>query len=291
MSVFENSIDNLEKLIKIEADLDQIEINNIRYAGVLEKPKNQLIQWLYSNLHTGHTGTDSNHKVHQFNDLDKKITDAVKDPGITLKTQKESVNGKEYPLIHGIRVIGETNEYESIRLPCFRPNLTPGFFMFVYTENGVHLSPVKRHYIYADTPLYGIDLWAKCVNELVKKEISFSAKVLSSSDNYPRNDALVFYSSKDYLQVEQVLIKEVTENPKGIKVGSVLAKKVTDNLYTAEEPIMTNGIQQSFGEHRCNAIADAIQDHFVTSVNFKLLLKQRFVSYKINPENLSENSQ
>lgn len=110
-------------------------------------------------------------------------------------------------------------------------------------------------------------------------------------DNYPRNDALVFYSSKDYVQVEQVLIKEVTENPKGIKVGSVLAKKVTDNLYTAEEPIMTNGIQQSFDEHRCNAIADAIQDHFVTSVNFKLLLKQRFMSYKINPENLSENSQ
>ena len=105
----------------------------------------------------------------------------------------------------------------------------------------------------------------------------------------PRNDALVFYSSKDYLKVEEILTQKVQENPRKVKFGSILAKKISENLYTAEEPHMTNEIKQSFGEHRCNAIADAIQDHFITSVNFKLLLKQRLISYSINPEDLSKN--
>ena len=64
--------------------------------------------------------------------------------------------------------------------------------MFVHTNNGLHMNKVTRHYIYADTPQYAIELWSKCVNELVEKNVSFSAKVLSSSDSYPRNDALVF---------------------------------------------------------------------------------------------------
>ncbi|MDG0843983.1 T3SS effector HopA1 family protein [Staphylococcus equorum] len=290
MTILSNSIDNLEKIIKLEADLDQIEINNIRYKGVLEKPKNQLIQWLYSNLHTGNIDSYSNDFIKKLNDLDKKIIDSVEDPGIILKAQKEIVGGKEYTLIHGVRVIGKTDEHESVRLPCFRPNLTPGFFMFVHTENGIHSSPVKRHYIYADNPSYGIDLWAKCVKELVDKNVNFSAKVLSSSDSYPRNDALVFYSSDDYIKVEQILLQKVKENPKVLIDGSLLAKKVYKNLYTAEEPLMTNEIKQSFGENRCNAIADAIQDHFVTSVNFKLLLKQRLISYRINTDDLSENA-
>ncbi|MGZ9550237.1 T3SS effector HopA1 family protein [Staphylococcus epidermidis] len=291
MTVKSNSIDNLEKIIKLKADLDRIELNGLYYTGVLERPKNELIQWLYSNLHTGHIMFDEerHNSIKNLNDLNEQIITSVEDPGVSIKSQNQMVNGNNYALIHGVRVTEKSDEYNSVVLPCFRPNLTPGFFMFVHTENGIHSSPIKRHYIYADTPSYAIHLWSQCVKELVDKNINFSAKVLSSSNSYPRNDALVFYSSKDYLKVEEILNKNVQKNPRKSDFNSILAKKISENLYTAEEPYMTNEIKQSFGEHRCNAIADAIQDHFITSVNFKLLLKQRLISYSINPEDLSEN--
>ena len=74
-----------------------------------------------------------------------------------------------------------------------------------------------------------------------------------------------------------------------IKKGSQLASQLTYNLFTAEEPIQTNGIQQSFGEHRCSAIADAIQDYFITGASFKLLLKQRFIANQIDTKDVSKN--
>ncbi len=51
--------------------------------------------------------------------------------------------------------------------------------MFVHTNNGLHMNKITRHYIYADTPQYAIELWSQCVNELVEKNVRFSAKVLS----------------------------------------------------------------------------------------------------------------
>lgn len=289
MTILKNSIDSLEEIIKLKVDLDRVEINNVSYTGVLERPKNELIQWLYSNLHTGHIGFEESDFIKNLNDLNQQIITSVNDPGISVKSQNQMINGDNYALIHGVRVTEKVNAYNSVVLPCFRPNLTPGFFMFVHTENGIHSAPIKRHYVYADTSSYAINLWSKCVEELVNENIDFSAKVLSSSNSYPRNDALVFYSSKDYVKVERILTQRVQENPRKIEIGSKLARKVSENLYTAEEPYMTNEINQSFGEHRCNAVADAIQDHFVTSVNFKLLLKQRLISYSINPEDLSKN--
>ena len=96
--------------------------------------------------------------------------------------------------------------------------------MFVHTNNGLHINKVTRHYIYADTPQYAIELWSKCVNELVEKNVSFSAKILSSSDSYPRNDALVFYSSEDKDKVEKVLIEHVKKAP--IKIKKALNLRV-----------------------------------------------------------------
>ncbi|HAB0417283.1 T3SS effector HopA1 family protein [Staphylococcus capitis] len=284
-----NSIDNLENIIELRPDLDRVDVNDFSYTGVLEKPKNELIQWLYSTLHTGHVILEDNNSIKNLNDLNQQIVTSVKDPGISIQSQNQIVNGDNYALVHGVRINEKVDECNSLVLPCFRPNLTPGFFMFVHTQNGIHSAPIKRHYIYADSPLYGIPLWAQCIEELIAENIDFSAKVLSSSNNYPRNDALVFYSGKDYLKVERILTQKVQENPKISNINSILAEKISENLYTAEEPYMTNGIKQSFGEHRCNAIADAIQDHFITSVNFKLLLKQRLISYGIDPDDLSKN--
>ncbi|HEC2179102.1 TPA: hypothetical protein R1928_002423, partial [Staphylococcus delphini] len=272
------SIETLLTNMNLEIDLNKVTIANFIYKGVLEKPKAELIQWLYKVLHTGNIEVNKNQIIKSLNDLDSNIIKRLKDPEIKMPVQKQEVHNKSYPIIHGVRIHEDVGIDQFISVPCFRPNLTPGFFMFVNTENGLHNGNVKRHYIYADTPEYGIETWVNCVEKLMSEKASFSAKVLSSSANYPRNDALVFYSSKDTQKVQEILVNEINKNPiRNIK-GSLLAKKLVHNLYVADEPIQRQGMHQSFGEHRCNAIADAIQDHFITGVEFKLLLKQRLLS-------------
>lgn len=284
-----NTLEDLALKIQLETDLNRIQIDNEIYDDVLVKQKGKLKQWLYSMLHTGNLNSQVKQTSKSFNDLNQQIINKIKDPGISVKTRIQNFKGQPYHVIQGLRIKEAENEDNHIVLPCSRPNLTPGFFMFVHTNNGLHINKVKRYYIYADTPHYAINLWSKCVNQLVKNNVSFSSKVLSSSDSYPRNDALVFYSSEDAEKVEKILIEKVEQAPIKMKQGSQLASQLSYNLYTAEEPIQTNDIQQSFGEHRCSAIADAIQDYFNTGVAFKLLLKQRLIANHIDITDLSKN--
>ncbi|WP_044466466.1 T3SS effector HopA1 family protein [Staphylococcus caprae] len=285
-----NTLEDLALKIELETDLNRVKIDNETYDDVLENQKSKLKQWLYSMLHTGNLNNQVKQTTKTFNDLTQQIVSRIKDPGIRVETSTQSFNGHTYHVIQGLRINEEVNEDNSLVIPCSRPNLTPGFFMFVHKNNGLHMNKVTRHYIYADTPQYAIELWSQCVNELVEKNVSFSAKVLSSSDSYPRNDALVFYSSEDKEKVEKVLIEHIESSPIKIKKGSQLASQLRYNLYTAEEPIQINGIQQSFGEHRCSAIADAIQDYFNTGAAFQLLLKQRLIANQIDIKDLSKNA-
>ncbi|MBI5974391.1 T3SS effector HopA1 family protein [Staphylococcus canis] len=282
-----NSFESIVKNIQLKADLDVIEINDSYYKGVLERPKGELIQWLYSNLHIGNEKKNDFKKV---NNLDGDIYKRINDPGLKVDATLKNINGNDYVEVHGILLKENINKDGTVTLPCFRPNLTPGFFMFVHTKNGMHKGAVTRHYVYSDSSDYAVELWVDCLQELIDKNIDFSAKILSSEESYPRNDALVFYSSGDSDVVEEILKKKVQNNFKTPDNPSLLAETVTKNLSKADEPIKINGIQQSFGEHRCNAIADAIQDHFVTSVDFELLLKQRLKAYKIDLNNLSKNT-
>ncbi|MEC1601794.1 T3SS effector HopA1 family protein [Bacillus halotolerans] len=284
-----NSINELYNLLSLKPDLDTIIINGEKYSEVLKKPKSQLVQWLYCTLHTGNLSLMDNIGRYNGTNLDNKISESVKDPTLLVPAKDVKIKDSSLVEVDGVRISSKLNSEGTISLPCFRPNLTPGFFMFVHTNSGQHGQSVQRHYIAADNPDYAISVWSKSISRLVKEKLSFSGKVLSNTSSYPRNDAIVFYSSEDSDKVEKILTDIVVEHPNKEMPGSLLYKKITYNLYTAEEPIIKRGVRQSFGENRCSAIADAIQDHFITNVDFKLLLKQRLKAYNINPEDLSKN--
>lgn len=48
--------------------------------------------------------------------------------------------------------------------------------------------------------------------------------------------------------------------------------------------------EQSFGEHRCNCIADAIRDVFATGLSLESLLHNRMQQYGIDANDFSKNS-
>lgn len=54
------SIETLLTKMNLEIDLNKVTIANFIYKGVLEKPKAELIQWLYKVLHTGNIEVNKN---------------------------------------------------------------------------------------------------------------------------------------------------------------------------------------------------------------------------------------
>lgn len=275
-----NGIDQLSEMIQIESDIDLIKCKGNKYAGVMEKSKKNLSRWLYCVLHTGNEKLYTTNFDMSGEKLDQKISNSVIDTKIIVK----GVPIEDMIEIGGVR-INKRPIGNEVQLSCLRPNLTPGFCMYVHSVS--HNANQFRHYIAASDPDYAIKIWSAAVNNLAEKNVQFSAKILSNSGSYPRNDAIVFYSNEEVDLVQKELI-DLTRNDSGKITVSPLCEKLGSNLGRAEQPMTLDGIRQSFGEHRCNAIADAIQDVFTTGLDFKFLLKQRFINANIDPNDVSK---
>ncbi|MFC3931354.1 T3SS effector HopA1 family protein [Streptococcus dentapri] len=287
-----SNINFLVDQIGIDKDTLNISIQDKVFESCLNKSKAELTQWLYSVLHVKNPNIFENNAVaSSFGDLNVKITETISDPGIILPLKWEVEEDRKIAVITGVKV--DVTDYivdNKVLLPCFRPNITPGFFMFNHNSNITRWGGlVKRFYIGANNPNYAIDLWAKGINVFIDKGIDFQAKVLSDSKSYPRTDAVVFYVPEEYEDiVEKVLISLISESNDNI-VCSPLCEEIIYNLSKADEPIQLEHHQQSFGENRCSIIADSIHDSIIKGLNFGVILRQRMLSSKVNPDNLSQN--
>ncbi|MFT9267829.1 T3SS effector HopA1 family protein, partial [Oenococcus sp.] len=137
--------------------------------------------------------------------LDEQVMNLVPDRknSVVVKT----IEGPRGPIseLGGVR-IDTAPIHGEISLSSYRPNLTPGFFMYINSDNGLHRIARYRHYVAAVDSEYALQVWSRAVNKLVENNIDFSAKILSNTGSYPRNDALVFYSSDDVQSVEDTLL-------------------------------------------------------------------------------------
>ncbi|UQS84131.1 T3SS effector HopA1 family protein [Bombilactobacillus thymidiniphilus] len=279
------SISELSNMISIYSDIDEVNIDGEIYNGVMSRPRKELSQWLYCVLHAGNPKLLNNNYA-ENNDLEKTIDSIL--PNINISTPVRSIkfHDREFAEVNGVRV--ESNiKNRSVELPSKRPHLTPGFFMFIATnEIGKY-----RHYIGVDNPEDAIRIWTKSIDTLLSLNVSFSTKLLSQRNSYPRNDAIVFYSNKDSKIVEKVLISMVEDIPissKGIH-GSPFTMPISNTLTYGEQPVDKKGIRQSLGEQRTELIALAIRDSFTTGINFNDLLAQRFKLANINLQNIAKN--
>lgn len=278
--MIKNNVDCLSNLIRIESDLDLIRYKNYEYTNVMKNSQKDLSRWLYCVLHAGNEQLYTSN----FNVSGKNLSDVISDSVVDTKINVKGVKVENMIEIGGV-FINKQPIGNEIQLSCFRPNLTPGFFMYVHSDS--HNLNKFRHYISANTPEYAIDIWSRAINNLVKKGVRFSAKILSNSDSYPRNDAMVFYSNEDVLLVQEELANLTQKYHENAKT-SPLCEKLGINLGYAEQPLTLDGIRKSFGEHRCNAIAASIKDVFTTGMDFEVLLKQRFLNDNINPNNIAK---
>lgn len=278
------TVSELANMITVHTDLDEVEIAGEVYTGVLKRPKKELSQWLYCVLHAGnsHLLDDNNGQ-----DLTEKINNCIDDSTLKVPAAYEIVRGEKYAVTNGVRVYAPIVNGE-IELPSKRPNLTPGFFMFVsMNELGKY-----RHYVGAANPEEAINFWAEGIKRLQGKGYKFSAKVLSNTGSYPRNDAIVFYSNSDKVNVEKelILLAEELVIDSSKLTGSPFMDALVNSLGYGEQPLDSNGIHESLGEQRTKLLALAIRDVFTTGLDLKVLITQRFKKANINLDNVALNA-
>ena len=237
-------------------------------------------------LHTGNPSLLHRDKQVQ---LTEQIQNTVVNEKSILCGEAENILGLSCVNLGGVRVYSEDGE--SVAISKCRPNLTPGFFLYMNSvTDGKILSNTDRYYIYADKPSKAIEIWSSIVEKLESISIPFTTKVLSQSSSYPRTDAVVVYSTREFSNEIREVILEIADSKYSNDFEqhtSPLCKKLTNVVSFAQQP-KYRGKNVSFGESRCENIAYAIKDSLITGLDFQMLLKKRFENSGINPDKIFE---
>lgn len=280
------NVNQLTKIINIDIDLDLVTIGNEKFENCSLKKSSDLSQWLYCVLHTGNPSLLHRDKQVQ---LTEQIQNTVVNEKSILCGEAENILGLSCVNLGGVRVYSEDGE--SVAISKCRPNLTPGFFLYMNSvTDGKILSNTDRYYIYADKPSKAIEIWSSIVEKLESISIPFTTKVLSQSSSYPRTDAVVVYSTREFSNEIREVILEIADSKYSNDFEqhtSPLCKKLTNVVSFAQQP-KYRGKNVSFGESRCENIAYAIKDSLITGLDFQMLLKKRFENSGINPDKIFE---
>ena len=280
------NVNQLTKIINIDIDLDLVTIGNEKFENCSLRKSSDLSQWLYCVLHTGNPSLLHRDKQVQ---LTEQIQNTVVNEKSILCGEAENILGLSCVNLGGVRVYSEDGE--SVAISKCRPNLTPGFFLYMnsVTDEKI-LSNTDRYYIYADKPSKAIEIWSSIVEKLESISIPFTTKVLSQSSSYPRTDAVVVYSTREFSNEIREVILEIADSKYSNDFEqhtSPLCKKLTNVVSFAQQP-KYRGKNVSFGESRCENIAYAIKDSLITGLDFQMLLKKRFENSGINPDKIFE---
>lgn len=279
-------MNQLTKIINIDIDLDLVTIGNEKFENCSLRKSSDLSQWLYCVLHTGNPSLLHRDKQVQ---LTEQIQNTVVNEKSILCGEAENILGLSCVNLGGVRVYSEDGE--SVAISKCRPNLTPGFFLYMNSvTDGKILSNTDRYYIYADKPSKAIEIWSSIVEKLESISIPFTTKVLSQSSSYPRTDAVVVYSTREFSNEIREVILEIADSKYSNDFEqhtSPLCKKLTNVVSFAQQP-KYRGKNVSFGESRCENIAYAIKDSLITGLDFQMLLKKRFENSGINPDKIFE---
>jgi hypothetical protein len=136
-------------------------------------------------------------------------------------------------------------------------NMSPGFYMALGDRELRHddADPVVRFYWHL-TPDGAAALVGSATTRLNEGRLPFRLKVLRDPNLYTRCDAGVVYTRRrDYRSVSRILANVYHEVSGSLEPGiPAFTKPLSPGLGLAEDP----GDGQSFGEHRCHLLADAL---------------------------------
>lgn len=278
------SVEAIARLLSVDLATGQVTWSD-EAASARQMTHQELSLWLYTRLHARNPKALSGATPVRDPALEARIIAAADDPGVlvpcTLRDDIDLPGQLVAVEVHRIVLAVEAHDVRdgsAVILPSHRPNLTPGFLMFIHESPTVPSSgSPTRHYIPGADAETALEIWRSTMGALLTAGLSFRAKMLSDFDSYPRSDALVVYSWHDSTEVESVLTATLggaaPSHP-----GSVLCREVAPSLFTAVSPAPVPGKpEQSYGEHRANAIATAVLEYLADEgFSLEQILKQVF---------------
>jgi hypothetical protein len=136
-------------------------------------------------------------------------------------------------------------------------NMSPGFYVALGDRELRHddSHPIVRFYWHL-TPDCAASFVESVTTQLNAEDLPFRLKVLRDPSLYTRCDAGVVYTRKrDYRSISRILADVYHEVCRSLEPGiPAFTKPLAPGLGLAEDP----GEGQSFGEHRCHLLAEAL---------------------------------
>lgn len=154
----------------------------------------------------------------------------------------------------------------AVRLPAWRPALSPGFLVADGTRALEVTGDLLRVYVHLRTEDALVNAWRIVLDALEEQGTGYRAKATSAPGLLPRRDALVVYLG-DAGQAAPALIAERLGAARGeLSPGrdvSAFAERVGPGVATGWEPRDRRAARRglSFGEHRASAIAEGLLEH------------------------------
>lgn len=160
---------------------------------------------------------------------------------------------------------GQRDGQVTVRLPSYRPTLSPGYWLAEGTRPLAKSRSVLRVYVHLRTAAAIVPAWRTVLCLLEDRGVGYRAKVTSNAAQLPRRDGLVVYLGGGALDSAAALA-ERTSGIAGIGTAvSAFAEQIGPGIAIASEPADTRPAMRglSFGEHRARAVADGLVQHAV----------------------------
>lgn len=235
-----------------ESELDehrlQLDLENNTFLGIYME--------FYEKLHKSNQGEGYFDADWQILKEENNRTLVVTKGGLKLHIERE----KHLQTSQKNAAIGDLVE---IKMP---KNLVQnGFYMAVsnsglqsYGSSENNLTTVRIYFNL--TPEGTIEVMKNLTQQLNKKTIPFSFKVLYNPDEYKRYDSGVLYFDREYYESVLPVLKNVYSQTKLEFKPEIplFTKQLAPGLGLAEEPDQKFSIQESFGMNRCQIIANGL---------------------------------
>lgn len=157
------------------------------------------------------------------------------------------------------RVLERAQATAQIALNSLVTRLSVGFSFFTSSAGAGSGSRTLRLYRAAVDADDALGAWGRLTEWLESRHVSARAKILSSSEAYPRNDAIVLYLPQEsWNHVRELADLLASDDPRA--GASVLAGRLTPGVgyaWEPDDPTLTRRTL-SFGEHRAETIAKAL---------------------------------
>ncbi|MEU4086538.1 T3SS effector HopA1 family protein [Streptomyces aureus] len=175
----------------------------------------------------------------------------------------------------------------TLRIPSPRPALSTGFFLTDGSRGRVGGSPMLRLYFHLTDAEAAPGAWGTVLSRLEELGLRYRAKVTSSLRHFPRRDALVVYLGSDAWHAAADIAASVRGLSGLGEATSPFVRRIADGVGAAWEPDdpRSGKGRLSFGEHRCQILAEALVRHAVRAdgASREALVAEAYLNSGVDP--------